>query len=264
MPGNPLSGRQLCNCRLDDLTKCANNSAQVDVVPACRMRWAALSESKRMPKPGFLPLTAATALALAMMLPAAVRAAGLAAAPGGRIGRCHRVGIRRRGRGGAPDRDRRPGERRGGRTAGQGGRPRQRRPVAVAHRRPHRRPERRRQRRPGAGRRGRAGRGQPGIRPPAAAVPEAVHQPGRAGARRVGIQGHPGPGERPAGPGRRRPHPDRVACRARALCRRDRRTAGVAGRHGDAGPAAADAVRPVGAARHCVGAADGGLAAGRR
>jgi len=34
-----------------------------------------------MPKPGFLPLTAATALALVMMLPATVRAAGLAAAP---------------------------------------------------------------------------------------------------------------------------------------------------------------------------------------
>ena len=154
------------------------------------------------------------------------------------------AGLRRGGRGGAPDRRGRPGGRRGRRARREGRRPRQGRPGAGAHRRPRGRTERQRQRGAGAVGARHARRGEQGLRAPEAAVREAVHQPGRARARRVAVQGDAGAGRGAAGAGRRGAHPVGLARRARAVRRRRRRGTGGARRHGDARPAAADAVRP--------------------
>ena len=153
------------------------------------------------------------------------------------------AGLRRRGRSGAPERGRGPGGRFDRRAGGQGRRPRQGRPDAGPHRRPRCRTDRQRQRCAGPFGPGAAGRGQQGLRAPEAALRQAVHQPGRAGACRVAVQGLAGPGCGAAGAGQRHAHAVGPARRARALCRRGGRSARGPGRHGLAGQAAADAVR---------------------
>ena len=100
------------------------------------------------------------------------------------------------------------------------------------------------ERRAGARRPCRLEEASPELRPPAAALREELHQPGRARPRRGAVTRRPRPKPPPCWPRRGRAHAVRLLRGQRALRRRGRRRAGGAGRHGDAGPSAADAVRP--------------------
>ncbi len=93
------------------------------------------------------------------------------------------------------------------------------------------------------------GRRHPRLRTPAPALREELHQPGRARPRRGAVQVGPGRSRGPAGQRGGRAHPVRLLRGQGALRRRGGRRGRGAGRHGDAGPSAADAVRPGRAAR---------------
>ena len=79
-----------------------------------------------------------------------------------------------------------------------------------------------------------AGRGEQGLRAPEAAVRQAVHQPGGAGAGRIAVQGHAGAGCGTAGAGRRGAH----AVRFLSSCARPMR------RHGRSPVAQGDMAMP--------------------